>query len=283
MACTVNASASELSAYQLHDIGVDWLTCFRASTKHENPLWTAGREMLGASMRSGNDMRELKLQGFYGRKSGGVFVGSRYDGSLVQLTGSDARDNWKALMPHQTNVTRIDLQVTIRFEEEQRRLIVKAYNKALKAPKVRGRAPEYKLITSSREGDTLYFGSPSSDVRGRMYDKGVESKLSKPGLIVRFEVQARRDIGKRTAANLDASESPEVYIGETVSGHFRKRQIVPPRFALKDVEGARVESRSDDMRRLAYLRTVGRGIVSKCLRTYSRQQILEALGLEFDE
>jgi DNA relaxase NicK len=231
----------------------------------------------------GNDVRCLKLQGFHGKKAGGVFVGHRYDGSLVQLTGSDARDSWKLIMPHQTNVTRIDLQVTIEFVDPQKRLIVKAYNKALRAPKVKGRAPEYKLITTSREGDTLYFGAPSSDIKGRMYDKGIESKCAPAGRVVRYEIQARRDIAKRTAAALDASASQHDYVGETVAGHFRKRHIVPPRFALKEVEGARVETRSDDARRLAYLRTVGRGMVERCLRTYSRAQILEALGLEYED
>jgi DNA relaxase NicK len=186
-------------------------------------------------------------------------------------------------MPLQTNVTRLDLQVTVTFNEVQKRMIVKAYNRALKAPKVRGRRPEYKLITNSREGDSLYFGRPQSDIVGRMYDKGIESKLAPAGKIVRWEVQMRRDAAKLTAARMMESETPDTLAGASVAEHFRRRQITPPRFEITEVDGARVVSRSDNAGRMAYFRVVVSKMVEKCLTTYTRDEVIEALGLELDD
>ncbi len=183
-------------------------------------------------------------------------------------------------MPLQTNVTRIDLQTTISFDDHQKKMIVKAYNSACRSPKKKGRRIEYRLETSSAGGDTLYFGKPQSDILGRMYDKGVEGKSDEPGKLVRWEVQLRREVAMKTVLQISECENKPLYITSHVDDHFRKRAISMPHLALIEVEGARVVSRSDNASRLAYLRAVTSKTIARVLESYDLETVLEALGLE---
>ncbi len=280
MPCSVKTEAAQLDSYQIQDLGVDWLTCFQAGRRSGDNLQDEGHRIMAEVVSQGNDVRQRSALGFHGKASGGVFVGVRADGYMVQLSGSDARDNWQRVMPYQSNVSRLDLQATVSYTEAQKKIIELAYRATLKAPKKKGRAIEYKLITTSAEGDSLYFGKPQSDITGRMYDKGVESKLEKPGKLVRWEVQMRRDVAKRTAHQLDASKSRSTFVLSHVAAHFNRRSIKTPDFAVEVLEGARVESRSDNASRLAYLRAVTSGTIARVLETYPLEDVLEALGLD---
>lgn len=133
-------------------------------------------------------------------------------GVHLELTGQGCREyedyvdcgfNYllPALFQHEINVTRFDIAVDDRsgyFTVAQLERKVKEGFVKSKFKKARG-ISEYKISDGSELGKTLYFGSPSSDLQVRFYDKK-EEMISKKRFIaddlnswVRTELQLRRE------------------------------------------------------------------------------------------
>jgi hypothetical protein len=112
-----------------------------------------------------------------------------------------------------------------------------------------------------------------------MYDKGVESKQAKPGILIRQEVEYKRDAASSCARRFASMESYGHELIESVRGEFRGRGIITQRGKIGEVESARVVAQSDDARRLSYIRAVTSVMVAKVLRSYSVDEVLDALGL----
>jgi hypothetical protein len=112
-----------------------------------------------------------------------------------------------------------------------------------------------------------------------MYDKGVESKQAKPGILIRQEVEYKRDAALSCARRFASMESYGHELIACVRGEFRGRGIITQRGKIGEVESARVVAQSDDARRLSYIRAVTSVMVAKVLRSYSVDEVLDALGL----
>jgi DNA relaxase NicK len=237
------------------------------------------QELVEEEIERGNDKRNSKLQGYHGSRAGGATFGVRYDGYICQLRGATARDNWHRLIPHASNVSRIDVQATFRFETPQTDLMRRAFDRARKAKMKPGRKPSFRLTWDTKKGQTLNFGSRSSDIFGRMYDKGRESKTEVSDLLIRQEVEYKNDPAMSVAKRLDGSEDEAMLAASLACSEFRDRAIITHPLLNGEVESARVATSSDDARRLAYIRASLSKTVQKVLRTFTVEEVIDALGL----
>src|ERR1700733_5806344 len=143
--------------------GVDWisLSCDRASGVAELLRW---RDVAFKRLaEEGFSEKRFTAHGFEGRSRGQVSVSVGRSSALCQLSGSEAYANWRTVVQHATNVSRLDLALTVRPTARIRALARESYSSSPGAARGRGRPIELTLIQSQDRGDTLYVGSRKSD------------------------------------------------------------------------------------------------------------------------
>jgi len=155
---------------------VDWLTATRSSELRD-PFWEWLQvRLLREEAEKGNEQEKWAGNGYIGTRCGRFRAGSSTQGELVILSGDLASKHLATLLPLCTNISRIDLAVTVRlpvgYADLERALYdVAKQNLDLHSVPYR----RANLITSSDGGATLYVGGRSSECFLRVYNKGVES------------------------------------------------------------------------------------------------------------
>src|SRR5690242_8074524 len=146
--------------------GIDWLTI---TVPYEHSAGEAWLEVCLGVMdkiaEEGNILKHRTLQGYYGISAGNCFAGSRDDGYMCVLTGSHANDYYTTVYRHFGHISRLDVQATVQYEEEQYGIAQDAFNdwhngsEHLRTNRKLG----VILITDGKGGDTVYIGSKSSE------------------------------------------------------------------------------------------------------------------------
>jgi DNA relaxase NicK len=95
----------------------------------------------------------------------------------AQFAGKYANDAYPMIEHTKVHVSRIDLQITVQYSIELLKEGKFQYARAIRHNKG---LPEHKrrkinLFLGSDGGDTVYLGSPTSEVRGRLYNKDKQS------------------------------------------------------------------------------------------------------------
>lgn len=184
--------------------GIDWFTGTYAGDGLAQRLWVErGLWVLDRIAEQGYDINTRTMQGYYGASAGNCFVGTRDDGSMIQLTGNHANDWFEYVYNSNIRVPRIDVQMTVKYTTMPNDIARRGYGSATdsNASLPVSRRRKLVLITGSDGGDTLYLGAPSSDQRGRIYNKEVQSEDSAYTRCWRYEVVYRNDLGTQLAAS----------------------------------------------------------------------------------
>lgn len=158
--------------------GVDWISGTLGREEIESQTWVYDcLHALEDVQRLGNTYKRRSLLGFDGWESGGCFVGSNDTMHYAQFAGKYANDAYKMLDHPKVHISRIDLQITVQYNIE---LVKEGRYQYARAIRHNKDLPEYRrrkihLYAGSDGGDTVYLGSPSSDTRGRLYNKDKQS------------------------------------------------------------------------------------------------------------
>lgn len=171
--------------------GIDWLTLTVGNDAEGIAEWrNRGIRALESLQRDGYVLKPRGLLGYYGVSAGNCFVGEREVDSMMQFTGPHADRFFDSVYRSDAHVSRIDIQVTVKTVERHANVAKEGYQAATKdndsLPATRRR--KLSIIMGSDGGDTLYVGSPSSDQRGRVYNKEVQSEQPEHTRCWRYEV-----------------------------------------------------------------------------------------------
>jgi hypothetical protein len=176
--------------------GVDWISGTLGRDEIDNQTWMYDcLHALEDVQRLGNVYKRRSLLGFDGWEAGGCFVGSNEKMHYAQFAGKYANDAYMMLEHPKVHISRIDLQTTVQYDvellKEGRYQYARAihHNKGL--PEHRQR--KIHLYAGSDGGDTIYLGSPSSDARGRIYNKAKQSSEHAYERSWRYEVVYRNE------------------------------------------------------------------------------------------
>lgn len=209
--------------------GVDWISATLGREEIDNQSWLYDSlHALEKIAMAGNVYKRRSLLGFDGWESAGCFIGSNDKMHYVQFAGHWANDAYTYVEHPKVHISRIDLQVTVHYDEDMLkegryqygRAI--AYNKAL--PPYRQR--KIHLFAGSDGGDTVYVGAPSASQRGRVYNKDKQSGEAAYKHSWRYESVYRNEyaaIVYRTI--LDSVQPHDTLIVSTVVEFFRERGI----------------------------------------------------------
>jgi len=210
--------------------GIDWLTATYAGEGAAQELWVErGLWVLDRIAEQGYDINTRTMQGYYGASAGNCFVGTREDGSMIQLTGNHANDWFEYIYNPNIRVPRIDVQMTVKFTTMPLDIARRGYGDATASNEALplSRRRKLVLITGSDGGDTLYVGAPSSDQRGRIYNKEVQSEDSAYTRSWRYEVVYRNDLGTQLAANCPINQGERAeWATSVVKQWFGARGVV---------------------------------------------------------
>jgi hypothetical protein len=240
---------------------VDWLTL----TFKEGGPWIRAKAnalaLQAAEARDGEDTTPVWFKGYTGEQCGRVGILQRDDGGLIRVSGALADEAFPHLQPLASNVSRIDLAVTLRLPPGYPNPMKEGYARGPTMVPPRGAAPDYQLIEHSRKGTTLYVGSRTSPRFGRVYDKWAESQLDFYRGCTRYELEAKSRLAARLAAVVASAPDRRSTIRAVVRDYFEPRGVtVDCDDDDPDVRVSAYRPRTSDLSRLHWLSTQVKGV-----------------------
>jgi hypothetical protein len=266
---------------EIVSIGVDWLTATAPRDGRDIHLLSIAGSLFETVVKNADDATVWRMQGYDGKSANGLRYGVRKDGAIVQLSGEVAHDHWQSIVRRAANVTRIDLEVTARFDPERPGVGGRAYRAVEEWRRQRERPPQCKAVLGDGRVETVYVGSRSSVTFGRCYDKAAEAAKAEWAGCWRWEVEVKDPLAARLARVLAADRHAEQSIGRYVWDWFAERggaPAFPP--PTGDVHVARPPNPTTDARRLKWLTDQVAPILAALISRGLRADVLYALGLD---
>jgi hypothetical protein len=271
-------SQSYTAPFELDSAGVDWLTATAYRTSGHDDFQSLGSELIERQARIGHAVRPWKSQGYHGLASEGIIAGVRYDTWIVKLSSEMAREHWRAVAEASTNVTRLDLQITLRAKSQAVKWIREQHRAALSVPATRGRRRNVTLIQSTTSGDSLYLGKRQSEVMARIYDKGLESKTAPRGMLFRQEIEYKADRARDVVTHLRSVTDADTETAMLVSSYMRASGLQ----TLNRGELRTMTARGmvgSNLPKLGYLKRCVAPSVRRLIDAGRLNEVLDALGL----
>lgn len=207
--------------------GVDWFTVTTGDTSAAREAWRLAGTIAKKLESDGNALQEWRGNGYSGLACSHFRYGLRDGDCLVELQGHLAAPYWRDFYPLAKNVPRIDLAVDVEFPQAVQDLAHSAYQAPPGGTVLPGVKVSKTFMVSTGGGQTCYLGSPKSERRGRLYDKGIQSGGDVPGIKWRYEVQERDDMGRATASALYSHHDLHSAVSAIVHRYYRARGIEP--------------------------------------------------------
>lgn len=265
-----------------HDVisaGVDWITCTAKGRDARKRLEMAADGLLHEEAGRGVEVTPARLRDYVGYRVPGIISGRRSDDSICVLSGAHALAHWKTVAREATNVSRLDLQVTVWTHGEQPALSRWYYQRLKRAKPSRGRPRSFSLIQTHPHGDTLYVGKRQSDCFGRFYDYATAHAKAPPRTIWRAEVELKRHLALSHANSLLDERVHQRRVESIVHSWFDTRGVRPT-WSIKEsphlVGGLNREIERDVM---LWFETSVSKTVAKAIKRNGVAAVIEALHL----
>lgn len=258
---------------------VDWLTVSTDESGGHAALLEWRDRRFAVLGDEGYRETAFSSHGYSYRQRGQIAVGSNGRRGVCTVSGAQASADWWDLLRLAANVSRVDLALTGRPDVDTSALAREGYRPTSRVARGRGRPITMTLIQSQERGDTLYVGSRKSDVLGRLYDKGRESREPAYTGCWRWELQYRRSAALQAARGLQVAEDPAATIAATVSAWFRARDVAAPAWSPADIVDHRAsKSLPDDQRWLAWARKSIQPRARELVKRYGWRFVAEQLA-----
>lgn len=234
-------------------VGVDWISATLGRDEIEDQTWLHDAfACLWEVQAKGNTYKRRSLLGFDGWESGGCFVGSNDTTHYAQFAGKYANDAYTSLDHPKVHISRVDVQITVQYDieliKEGRYQYARAIHHNKSLPEHRRR--KIHLYAGSDGGDTVYVGSPSSDSRGRVYNKAKQSNEQAYERSWRYEVVLRNENAVQLFRRVISAdtEAPKLILSYVLNWYAERGIIVlgvvpgrydtiaPPKQPATDVE-----------------------------------------------
>lgn len=208
---------------------MDWISATLERAEIDDQVWLSDcMHALYGVQAYGNTYKRRSLLGFDGWETGGCFVGSSDKRHYAQFAGKYANDAYRFIEHPKVHVSRIDLQVTVQYDIELLKEGRYQYARAISHNKD---IPEFKrrkinLFAGSDGGDTVYVGSPSSSVRGRIYNKEKQSGENAYKRSWRYEVVYRNEYASNVYRRVFHEDTTSAdFILQEVVAWYRERGV----------------------------------------------------------
>ena len=264
---------------------VDYLTLTALKSRgikrpRQKKLVALADDLIAREKSVGNDLKTWTMGDFTGYSCGSIQAAAYADGVLVRVSSHLAATYWRDLIPYASNISRLDLAVTVTMPDPATNLVRKHHQAVMRWRRQHMPRLQVCVIDRGDLGATLALGSRQSDVYLRCYDKHRESKGQYPPGTWRYEVEYKREQAKHMALQLASFEVAEPSIASSVFERFRVRGVIPPWSAVDTALPLKPYERlSDESRRLRWLAAGVRPSVETLIAGGRLSELLDALGL----
>lgn len=260
--------------------GPDWIT---ATAKLGTPS-LAFEELADQELQkkrdAGGAIHQASRFGYQGHSFDGFFFGRRAEDSCIIASGPDTPYRVIPIIEAASNVSRLDLQVSVWTHGEQPHLAMESYNRLVAHRRQAHRPGRLTLITSDPNGETLNVNSRSSDQYGRLYDKASEAKLGPPRTVWRYEVEFKRSAARAYATGIHDAVSVADRTRHYVHSWFTKKGVKPTfnNVSNHGINEVRIDQSSHDV--LRWFEESVSVTVARAIRSHGLKATIQALGLE---
>lgn len=259
--------------------GIDWLSCSVPRGDTQSDLWLKATALIEEAREAGNRVKPWKLKSLQGVICDGTVRAFSPTHVFAQVTSERARAHAANLISSATHVSRIDLQVTAEGRPGANRSVARRAYRAVAPHRRGGRPISRTLLLGTNGAATCYLGSRSSDIFGRVYDKGVESGWAEPGTIWRWELELKRDVANLNARELLQVEDLEEAVAGMVSAQLAQWNVSVPYKATSSPNWPH-NGRPDAQRLLMWLASGVQPSVTFLRSLGLLSEVLQALGLD---
>jgi len=264
--------------------GVDWISGTLGRDEIDNQTWLYDcLHALEDVAQLGNTYKRRSMLGFDGWESGGCFVGSNETMHYAQFAGKYANDAFHMLEHPKVHISRIDLQITVQYDielvKEGRYQYARAihHNKGL----LQHRRRTIHLYAGSDGADTVYLGSPSSDTRGRLYNKAKQSNDAAYERSWRYEVVYRNErAGSMFGRVVNAGDKTTTVILSEVFNWYAERgvEILDVGVERSNTVSLPKPPRSDVEKKLRWIKTQVVPTIRKLAEMGYAEELMEVIA-----
>lgn len=259
----------------------DWLTATSRTGQGATVLQGRAKTWVERRHAEGYPVRPWRWQSYEGEIVDGISWGVRSTDLIVRLSGECAFRHSPTTFQWSTNVSRLDVQVTLQEPMLQRDWASIAMSMAGIDARVQSGMTETRIIHNTPRGATCYIGSGRGDRLMRVYDKSAESDDAYPPGCWRWEIEYKRNRAIRVAERLANQRWLPYGILECVRQAWNDYRVAIPCEGLpSDWKDSAPKIETTDERRLAWLRSSIRPMMTSLLEAYDQQTLLEAVGLD---
>jgi hypothetical protein len=259
---------------------IDWLTSTVKPGERQTIIKGRVNKWMEAREAEGYVRKAFQTPFYKGEKIDGIAWGEREDDAMLVLSGALAGRHGATAVTWADGVSRLDVQVTLREPDLLHDWARYVDHLAGLLPEVKAGALTTRLYSQRPEGITSYIGDGASTRMLRVYDKYAESDHTYPMGSWRWEVQYRHQRALVVARKLlDGNKLPQTCL-DCVCAAFRDYKIYVPALCLPSGWLERwIPQRSDDERRLAWLKRSIAPCIERLRENHNTDVVLDALGL----
>jgi hypothetical protein len=275
-----------MDSAQVVSRGVDWITATATREHNQHVLYDVGVDFLAErELAGGDEVKRQEVRWYKGYGDGSVFVGKRDDSVMLRGSSVAAHDVYRRMYAthEHFNITRLDLQVTGRFQFDYEAYGREAEAKALatiarKAKRGPGRMESHR---GNGRGDTCSFGARSSQRYLRIYDKTREQRNQVEANLWRWEIEYKHPLSTKIAEHLATVPVVESVIVDYVRTEFQRKGVTVPWDGGPAIDLPTTGvSATNDGRRVVWLNTQVKPVVSRLRESVGLEAVLVALGLD---
>lgn len=270
---------------EIIDAGIDYLSLTMRNDNPHTVAWhSAALAYLAEIHATGIEMNESRRLGYEGHSVGGSFVGVRDRDTTAIYSGERAKPAFARLYRADAHVSRMDIQVSYRFNVTSNNVAQVARNSVDRANRTISGARQRNatLIEDLRGGATCYVGTRKSEQFARIYNKEAESGEKQYERVWRYEVQLKNKLAVKLAEQVSSGTyKPEQHAAVFVKQWLRNRGVTTPWSADAELLPLpRIERpNSQNEQKLKWLREQVQPTLRTLLKYGLRDDILDALGL----
>jgi hypothetical protein len=271
------------------EVGCDYITATTKARASESSLDAFGRYCVTEQMAQGEKERPWRFSGYRGLLAGSASYGRRPDGAIVRLSSIVAAEHWPQVLHLATNVSRLDVQVTVKPPVEPHERLGAHLKELRMARRGKGKPLRVQYWGEAHGLTAVASGSRASARYLRVYDKGAQSELVHYQGCLRYEGEYHNDLAHALALSIDSSEDAQRSMRDEILAFAVTRSLalswsqgsLPKAFASARyslamnqlLPAARVS------KRLQWLHVNIRPAVRSLVESGKLREVLDALGL----
>jgi hypothetical protein len=229
-------------------------TCTAKHPENRVALLNLAQSVAREEWERHGEEREFSWQGYAMKRVGAISYGERESDCIVRLSGPLAHVHGLEMVKRSTNVSRLDLQVTCKFDPPLVALGRVAFDAALRHFRRNSRAPRPACHATPQGVETVTLGSRSSAYFGRIYDKYAESGDDQYRGAWRFELEIKGKTASLVGRTVAYHVSPQRAAVSLVRDNLARAGLRPAPFGTDAGVRRPVESRqTTDDRRISWL------------------------------